>query len=196
MRSQLGPKAAHLVFPLLKGVIARERKRQYGWSDVVFGLTTLPLPLDREAGSSERTLDPLFQLLTDHSEHLQLPSTRCYLLLQRTLRHADGRHRLHRHAFGEQFRQESRQLREWGVPRAGDLQTGIEVLAPGLAPGWEGQAEAQEGVGIEALGQGDRQSAPSQRPFPHAGHITVAGETDLSGLGEPEADPSRLGLVR
>src|ERR1700722_5341122 len=191
MRSQLGPKAAHLVFPLLKGVIARERKRQYGWSDVVFGLTTLPFPLDREAGSSEHTLDPPFQLLTDHSEHLQLPSTRCYLLLQRTLRHADGRRRLHRHALGEQFREKSRKVGERAVPWARLLQPGIEVLAPGLAPGWEGQAEAEERVGIEALGKGDRQSAPRHTPFPAGGHITVAGETDLPGLGEPEADPAR-----
>src|SRR5271165_2833383 len=58
---------------------------QDGRADVVFGLTTLPLPPDGEDRSSEHLLDPLLQLLTWHSEHLHLPITRCYLLLQRTL---------------------------------------------------------------------------------------------------------------
>ncbi len=62
---------------------------QDGRANVVIGLTTLPLPPDREDGSSEHLLHPLLQLLTWHPEHLQLPITRCYLLLERSLRILD-----------------------------------------------------------------------------------------------------------
>lgn len=57
-------------------------KRQNGRADVVDDLTTLPLTPHREDRSGEHRLDPLLQFLTWHPEHLQLPITRSYLLLE------------------------------------------------------------------------------------------------------------------
>jgi hypothetical protein len=68
---------------------AGQRQCPDGRADVVLGLTTLPLPPDSEHGSSEHLLHPLLQLLIPHSEHLQLPIARCYLLLKRSLRFSD-----------------------------------------------------------------------------------------------------------
>src|SRR6516164_7505190 len=61
---------------------AGHRQRQDGRADVVVDLTTLPLPPHREDRGGEHVVHPLPQLLTWHAEHLQLPITRCYLLLQ------------------------------------------------------------------------------------------------------------------
>ena len=55
-----------------------------------------------------------------------------------------------------------------------------------LAPRGEGQPEADERVGHEALGVGHRHAAPPERPLPHPGHVAVAGEADLALLGEAE----------
>jgi hypothetical protein len=40
----------------------------------------------------------------------------------------------------------------------------------------------------ETLGVRQWEPAPPQCPFPHAGHVTVAGEADLPLLGEPQAE--------
>ncbi|HXP32396.1 MAG TPA: hypothetical protein VN820_00190, partial [Acidimicrobiales bacterium] len=64
-------------FRLEVAVGAGHGKSQDGRSDVVLGLTTLPLPPDREDGGSEELFHLLLQFLTSHSEHLQLPIARC-----------------------------------------------------------------------------------------------------------------------
>ena len=73
VRSQFRPKMT---------VGAGEGQGSDSWADVVLGLTTLPLPHDGEHGSSEHQFHSLLQLHITHSEHLQLPITRCYLLLE------------------------------------------------------------------------------------------------------------------
>src|SRR5580698_5396550 len=130
MRGQCSPEATYRVFSLLRSVKTDRGKRQNGWANVVFGWTTLPLSLDREAGGSEQPLDALLQLLTDHFEHLQLPITRCYLLLQRTLRHTNGRRRLHFYPLGQQPAQQFGQLGNGRAVERGLLQADIEVLPP------------------------------------------------------------------
>jgi hypothetical protein len=157
-----------------------QSKRQNGWTDVVFGLTTLPFALDREAGSSEHSLNPLLQFLTDHSEHLQLPITRCYLLLQRTLGHADGATACTAIPSGSNSVRSSRAGQPGESPGPGLVQAGIEVLAHPTRTPWAGPARSSAAGGGEALGEGHRQPAAPQRPFPHAGHVAVAGEADLA----------------
>src|SRR4029453_13084144 len=60
---------------------------------------------------------------------------------------------------------------------------------PGLVPGRKGRPEAELGPGREALGVGDRDAGPPQRPLPDAGDVPVAGEADPAPLGEAEAAP-------
>src|SRR5271170_3539454 len=90
---------------------AAQRQCPDGRADVVLGLTTLPLPPDGEHGSSEHLLHPLLQLLIPHSEHLQLPIARSYLLLKRTLRFSDQGSGLDSNALRQQHAQSARELR-------------------------------------------------------------------------------------
>ena len=124
---------------------------QDGRADVVFGLTTLPLPPDSENGSSEYLFDPLLQLLTWHSEHLQLPIARCYLLLQRTLGFSDQGGRLHVDPHGQQGAQGLRERRDRDLTGLDRPEAHVEVLAAGLAARGQGQPEAHQGVWHEAL---------------------------------------------
>ncbi len=122
-----------------------------GRADVVFGLTTLSLPPDCEHGGSEHLFHPLLQLLIPHSEHLQLPITRCYLLLKRTLRFSDQGSCLDVDPFGQESAQGSRQIHERDLLRSGGLEADVEILAPRLAAGGQGQAEAHQRMGHEPL---------------------------------------------
>src|ERR1700729_3294874 len=123
-----------------------------GWADVVLSLTTLPLPPDREHGSSEHCLHPLLQLLIPHSEHLQLPIARCYLLLKRTLRFSDQGRRLDGDPLGQQRAQSSWKLRKGSLARAGRLESQVEVLAERLTARGKGETEADQRVRHETLG--------------------------------------------
>ncbi len=69
----------------------------------------------------------------------------------------------------------------------------VEVLGQRLAPGGQGQPEAELRPGREPLGVGQGQLGPAQGPLPHPGHVPLAGEADLAELGEAEAD-SHLSL--
>jgi len=159
-----------------------------GWADVVLSLTTLPLTPDSEHGSSEHLFHPLLQLLIPHSEHLQLPIARCYLLLKRTLRFSDQGGRLDRDPVGQEQAERSRQIRKGDLPRPRLLQAHVEVLAAGLTPGRQGQAEAHQGVRRESLRVRQGQPAATERPLPHAGDIAVAGEPDFALFGEAQAE--------
>src|ERR1700679_3550839 len=106
-----------------------------GWADVVLSSTTLPLPPDREHGSSQHFLPPLLQLLIPHSEHLQLPIARCYLLLKRTLRFSYQGRRLDGDPLGQQLAQRRRQIRNRDLPGPSGFEAEVEVLAAGLASG-------------------------------------------------------------
>ena len=159
-----------------------------GRADVVLCLTTLPLPPDCQHGSSEHLFHPLLQLLIPHSEHLQLPIARCYLLLKRTLRVFDEGRRLDDDPFGQQRAQGRRELRHGDLARSGRLEAQVEVLAERLAARGQGQAEADEGVRHESLRVRQRQPASAQRPLPYAGDVPVAREPDLSRLGETQAE--------
>ena len=158
-----------------------------GWADVVLSLTTLPLPPDREHGSSEHRFHPLLQLLIPHSEHLQLPIARCYLLLKRTLRVCDQGRCLDGDPLRQQHAQSSGELRHGGLTRSCRFEAEVEVLAARFAPRRQGQAEADEGVRHESLRVRQRQAAAAQRPLPHAGDVPMAGEPDLPGFGEAQA---------
>jgi hypothetical protein len=158
------------------------------WADVVLGLTTLPLPRDGQRWSGEHLLYTLLQLLISHSEHLQLPIARCYLLLKRTLRFSDQGRRLDGDPFGQQFAQCRRQIGDRDLPRPSGLEAQVEILAARLAPRRESEAEAHQGMRDESLGVGQRQPAAPQCPFPHASHVTVAGEPDLPLLGEAQSE--------
>ena len=157
-------------------------------ADVVLGLTTLPLPRDGQHWSGEHLRYPLLQLLIPHSEHLQLPITRCYLLLQRSLRFSDQGRRLDGDPLGQQFAECHRQIRKRDLPGPGRFEAQVQVLATRLATRGESQAEAHQGVGNESLGVGQGKPAPPQCPFPHAGHVAVAGEADLALLREAQSD--------
>ena len=159
-----------------------------GRADVVLGLTTLPLPPDGQHGSSEHLFHPLLQLLIPHSEHLQLPIARCYLLLKRTLRFSDQGRCLDGDPLGQQHAQSRRELRHGDLARSGRLEAQVEVLAERLAARGQGQAEADEGVRHESLRVRQRQPAAAQRPLPHAGDVPVAGEPDLPRFGEAQAE--------
>jgi len=159
-----------------------------GRADVVLCLTTLPLPPDCQHGSSEHLFHPLLQLLIPHSEHLQLPIARCYLLLERTLRVCDEGRRLDDDPFGQQHAQSGWELGHGGLACPGRLQAQVEVLAVRLTPRGQGQAEADEGVRHESLRVRQRQPASAQRPLPQAGDVPVAGEPDLPRLGEAQAE--------
>ena len=124
-------------------------QRQDGRADVVLGLTTLPLPPDGEDGSSEHLVDPLLQFLIWHAEHLQLPITRCYLLLERALRLSDQGRRLDVDPLGQQGTQDRRQLRDRDLPGSGRPEAHVEVLATRLAPGRQRQPEAHSGCGTK-----------------------------------------------
>lgn len=182
MRGQLCPEAA-------EG--AGGRQCQDGRADVVVGRTTLPLAPDGQGRRSEQGLHPLRQFLTMHAEHLQLPITRCYLLLERSLRLFDERGCLDVDPFGQQGAQHPWQVRYRRRSGPGRVQAQVEVLAVGLAPRGQRQPEADERVGHEALGVGQLQAAAPEGPFPHPGHVTVAGEADLPNFGEAEAQPVR-----
>jgi len=183
MRGQLCPEAT-------EG--AGGRQRQDGWADVVVGRTTLPLTPYGQGRRSEQGLHPLRQFLTRHAEHLQLPITGSYLLLERSLRLIDERSHLDLDALGQQGAQELRQVRYRGRRGHGRVQAEVEVLAVGLAPRGQRQPEADQRVGHEALGVGQLQAAAPEGPLPHPGHVTVAGEADLPGLGEAESQPVRV----
>ena len=190
VRGQFGPEATNRVFPLLRPISAGHGKRQNSWADVVLGLTTLPLTVDGEARSSEHPLNPLLQFLTTHSVHLQLPITRSYLLLQRTLRHGRRRRRPGppppRAAAG--VKSPGSSCRGLSA-RPGLLEAGVEVLAQRLASGRSARPKLSRGWG-ENPWEGHGQPAPAQGPLPHAGHVTVAGEADLPRLGEAEPHPA------
>ncbi len=128
-------------------VRAGQSKCPDGRTDVVFGLTTLPLPPDREHGSSEHLFHPLLQLLIRHSEHLQLPVTRCYLLLERTLRFSDEGSCLDADPLGQECAQGSGQVGQGDLLRRGRFEAQVEVFAEGLAPHGQSQAKADERVG-------------------------------------------------
>ena len=64
----------------------------------------------------------------------------------------------------------------------------VEVLTVGLVPGRQRQPEAELGPG-RALGVGDGDAGPAQRPLPDAGDVAVAGEAHLAVLGEADAHP-------
>jgi hypothetical protein len=151
-------------------------------------LTTLPLSRDGQHWSSEHLLDPLLQLLIPHSEHLQLPIARCYLLLKRTLRFFDEGCRLDGDPLGQQFAQGCRQIRNRDLPRPGGFEAQVEVLPTRLAPGRQSEAETHQRMWDESLGVRQRQPAAPQCPFPHASHVTVAGEPDLPLLGEAQSE--------
>ena len=157
---------------------------------VVLDLTTLPLPHDGKHGSSEHLLHPLLQLLIPHSEHLQLPIARCYLLLKRTLRFCDQGCCLDGDPLGQQRAQSPWKLRKGNLARAGRLESQVEVLAERLTPRGKGETEADQRVRHEPLGVGHRQPAAAQRPLPHAGDVPVAGEPDLPRLGKAQAEPA------
>ena len=159
-----------------------------GRADVVLCLTTLPLPRHRQHGSSEHLLNPLLQLLIPHSEHLQLPIARCYLLLKRTLRVCDEGCCLDDDPFGQQHAQRGRELGQWRLTWSGRLEAQVEVLAERLAARGQGQSEADQGVGHETLRVRQWQLAAAQRPLPHPGDVPVAGEPDLPRLGEAKAE--------
>ena len=122
-----------------------------GRTDVVFGLTTLPLPPDGEHRSSEHLFHPLLQLLIPHSEHLQLPITRCYLLLKRTLRFSDEGRCLYPDPFGEECAQGRGQVGEGDLLRRGSFEAQVEVFAEGFAARGQSQAKAEERVGRKPL---------------------------------------------
>src|SRR5580692_12680449 len=111
------------------------------WADVVLGLTTLPLPRDGEHWSGEHLLYPLLQLLIPHSEHLQLPIARCYLLLKRTLRVCDQGRCLDGDPLRQQHAQSSGELRHGGLTRSCRFEAEVEVLAARFAPRRQGQSE-------------------------------------------------------
>jgi hypothetical protein len=159
-----------------------------GRADVVLRLTTLPLPRDDEHGSGEHLLNALLQLFISHSEHLQLPIARCYLLLKRTLRFSDQGRRLDGDPFGQELAQRRRQIRYRDLPRPGGFEAQVEVLAARLTSRRKGEAEAHQGMRDEPLGIGQRQPATPQCPFPHTSHVTVAGEADFPLLGEAQSE--------
>ena len=167
---------------------AAQRQCPDGRANVVLGLTTLPLPPDSEHGSSEHLFNPLLQLLIPHSEHLQLPIARCYLLLKRTLRFSDQGGSLDGDPLGQQHAQSRRQLRDGRLTWSGGFEAQVEVLAERLAPRGQCQPEADKRVRDESLRVGQRQAAAAQRPLPHAGDVPVAREPDLSCLGESQAE--------
>ena len=167
---------------------AGQRQCPDGRADVVLCLTTLAFPTDREHGSSEKLFNTLLQLLIPHSEHLQLPITRCYLLLERTLRVPYQGRCLDDDPLGQQQAQCGGQLRQGDLARSSRFEAQVEVLAKRLTARRQGQAEADERVRHESLRVRQRQPAAAQRPLPHAGHVPVAGETDLSRLGEAQAE--------
>src|SRR3984885_3260303 len=101
-------------------------------ADVVLGLTTLPLPRDGQHWSGEHLRYPLLQLLIPHSEHLQLPITRCYLLLERSLRFSDQGRRLDGDPLGQQFAECHRQIRKRDLPGPGRFEAQVQVLATRL----------------------------------------------------------------
>ena len=103
-----------------------------GRADVVLGLTTLPLPHDGEHGSSEHLLHPLLQLLITHSEHLQLPIARCYLLLERTLRFSDQGRRLDGDPFGQQSLSAAGRSGDRDLPGPRRLEAQVEVFATAI----------------------------------------------------------------
>jgi len=138
-------------FRLEVAVGAGHGQSQDGRADVVLGLTTLPLPPDREDRGSEQLFDLLPQLLTWHSEHLQLPIARCYLLLQRPLRLLDERRRRDVDPLGQEDAQGRGQGGNRGLPRLGRPQPHVEVLPERLATGGQGKPEADQGVGHEPL---------------------------------------------
>jgi len=159
-----------------------------GRAYVVIDLTTLPLPPDSEHGSSEHLFHPLLQLLIPHSEHLQLPIARCYLLLERTLPLSNQGRCLNGYPLRQQCAQNGRELGYRGLPRSGRFEAQVEVLAERLTTRGQGQAEADQGVRHESLRVRQRQPAAAQRPLPHASHVAVAGEPDLPPLGESQAE--------
>ena len=120
-------------------------------SDVVLGLTTLPLPPDREEGSSEHLFDSLLDFLTWHAEHLQLPITRCYLLLERSLRFAHQRRAGDVDPRGQQLGQGRREPCHRDLLGRCGPETDVQILAVRLAARGQGQAETDERVGDEPL---------------------------------------------
>jgi len=141
--------------------------------------------MDGEARSSEHPLDPLLQFLSNHSEHLQLPITRCYLLLQR----ASAMGSLRRPApppVGSNGLS-SEEARRRNLVDPGLVEAGVEVLPWDSHPVGSARPKLRAGGG-EPLRERHRQPAPPQCPFPHTGHVTVTGEADLAGLREAKPD--------
>ncbi len=171
---------------------AGHRQRQDGRADVVVDLTTLPLPPHHEDRGGEQLRHPLPQILTWHAEHLQLPITRCYLLLERPLRLFDHCGGLHLDTLGQQGGQRRRQLLDRRLSRSRRPEPHLEVLPAGLTARGEGQPEAHQRVWDEPLGVRDGQPAAPQGPFPHPRHVAVARETNLAGLRETQAQAALL----
>ena len=150
MRRQLGPEVA-------TGL--GHDQRPDGRADVVLHLASFALAPDLEGGSGKHLLNPLLQFLVRHPEHLQNPITRCYLLLERTLRFWHERGSLHVDPLGQEQRECAGQLGHRRLPVYRLVQPDVEILAERLAAGRQGQAEADERVGREALGVGHGESA-------------------------------------
>ncbi len=92
---------------------------QDGRADVVLSLTTFPLTADSEDRSGQQLADPLRQFLVWHAQDLQLPITRCYLLLERALRLIHQRRGFHPDPLGQQRAEHGGQVGERGLARRG-----------------------------------------------------------------------------
>ena len=140
---------------------------QDGRADVVVGLTTLPLPPDRENGSSEHPLHPLLQLLTWHSEHLQLPIARCYLLLQRSLGFCDQGGGLHLDPLGQQRAERPGSSATGELTRLDRTRGARRGTRPATRSPWAGPARSSPGGAARS---------PASRP-PGAGSVATPAPT-------------------
>ena len=139
-------------------------ERPDGRAEVVFDRSALALPPDEDARRAEQPLDPCRSAPCGHPEHLQFPGARCYVLLERPGRHLRAPPRPDASPSGRSAVRTAGQVpggrrHARRAPGRGD----VEVLGQRLAPGGQGQAEAEQRAG-----------ARTPRTRPPAGRLAAA----------------------
>ncbi len=155
----------------------------------------LPFPHDGNGARSEEQPDLLLEFVPRHSGKAHGPRAGRHLLLQRAGPALHQYRLFHLDARRQQFAETGGQLRHVDARcfRPMLIEGHVQVLGERFATGRQGQPETELRPGREPLGVGQWKRPPPQRPLPHAGHISLAGEADLAELGETKAN-SHLSL--